>query len=87
MHTLPTSMVQLLAPFTLLFSERVWRHAQVLLVDTILAPPWQEADRRRRPAGHGLLGANREQYRRATIVSSTARCGRVGSTFQNLCRR
>jgi hypothetical protein len=38
MHTLPTAMVQLLAPFTLLFSERVWRHAQVLLVGTILAP-------------------------------------------------
>jgi hypothetical protein len=38
MHTLPTAIIQLLAPFTLLFSERVWRHAQVLLVGTILAP-------------------------------------------------
>ena len=38
MHTLPTAMVQLLAPFTLLFSERVWPHAQVLLVGTILTP-------------------------------------------------
>jgi hypothetical protein len=38
MHTLPNAMIQLLAPFALLFSERVWRHAQVLLVGTILAP-------------------------------------------------
>ncbi len=39
MHTLPTAMIQLLAPFALLFSERVWPHAQVLLAaPTILAP-------------------------------------------------
>jgi hypothetical protein len=31
-------MVQLLAPFALLFSERVWHYAQVLLAGTILAP-------------------------------------------------
>jgi hypothetical protein len=38
MHTLPTAMIQLLSPFALLFSERVWHHAQVLLAGTILAP-------------------------------------------------
>jgi hypothetical protein len=38
MHTLPTAIIQLLAPFALLFSKRVWRHAQVLVVGTILAP-------------------------------------------------
>jgi hypothetical protein len=31
-------MVQVLAPFVPLFSERVWRHALVLLAGTILAP-------------------------------------------------
>lgn len=38
MRTLPTPMIRLLAPFTPLFSERVWRNAQVLLMGAILAP-------------------------------------------------
>ncbi len=38
MLTLSTTMVQLLAPFAPLFSERVWQHAQVLLAGAILAP-------------------------------------------------
>lgn len=38
MRTLPPKMVQALAPFAPLFSERVWRHAQLLLVGAILAP-------------------------------------------------
>jgi DDE superfamily endonuclease len=38
MRTLPTTMIQVLAPFAPLFSERVWRHAQVLLAGAILAP-------------------------------------------------
>jgi hypothetical protein len=36
--TLPIAMIRLLAPFVPLFSERVWHHAQVLLVGAILAP-------------------------------------------------
>jgi hypothetical protein len=36
--TLPIAMIRLLAPFAPLFSERVWHHAQVLLVGAILAP-------------------------------------------------
>jgi Transposase IS116/IS110/IS902 family len=35
---LPPKMVQMLAPFTLLFSKRVFKHAQVLLMGAILAP-------------------------------------------------
>jgi predicted hydrolase (HD superfamily) len=31
-------MIRLLAPFAPLFSKRVWQHAQVLLLGTILAP-------------------------------------------------
>ena len=38
MRTLPTTMVQVLAPFVPLFSERVWAHARLLLAGAILAP-------------------------------------------------
>jgi hypothetical protein len=38
MRTLPPKMVQALAPFAPLFSRRVFRHAQVLLIGAILAP-------------------------------------------------
>ena len=38
MRTLPPMMVQALAPFAPLFSKRVWRNAQILLMGTILAP-------------------------------------------------
>ncbi len=38
MRTLPTAIIQVLSPFTPLFSERVWQHAQVLLAGAILAP-------------------------------------------------
>ena len=38
MRTLPTTMVQVLAPFVPLFSERVFQHAQLLVAGAILAP-------------------------------------------------
>jgi hypothetical protein len=38
MRTLPTRMIRVLAPFVTSFSERVFRHAQVLLARAILAP-------------------------------------------------
>jgi DDE superfamily endonuclease len=38
MRTLPPKMVQALTPFAPLFSERVFRHARVLLIGAILAP-------------------------------------------------
>ena|SRR5215207_567498 len=38
MRTLPTTMVQVLARFVPLFSERVWRHVQLLVAGAILAP-------------------------------------------------
>ncbi len=38
MHTLPTMMIRVLAPFAPLFSKTVWQHAQVLLAGAILAP-------------------------------------------------
>lgn len=68
MHTLPTAMIQLLAPFALLFSKRVWCHAQVLLVGTILAPG-------KRTVGGALriMGLGRtEQYQRYHRVLNRA---------------
>src|SRR5215213_6725762 len=38
MRPLPTQMIRVLLPFVPLFSERVFRHAQVLLIGAILAP-------------------------------------------------
>jgi hypothetical protein len=38
MRTLPPKMVQALVPFAPLFSKRVFRHAQLLVVGAILAP-------------------------------------------------
>ncbi len=37
MRTLPPTMVQVLAPFAPLFSERVWAHVQLLVAGAILA--------------------------------------------------
>jgi DDE superfamily endonuclease len=38
MPSLPAEMIVLLAPFAQLFSDRVWLHAQVLVVGALLAP-------------------------------------------------
>jgi DDE superfamily endonuclease len=38
MRTLPTTMIQVLAPFAPLFSERVFQHVQLLVAGAILAP-------------------------------------------------
>jgi DDE superfamily endonuclease len=38
MAPLPEAIILVLAPFTPLFSHRVWRHAQLLLLGAILAP-------------------------------------------------
>ena len=38
MPSLPPEMIVVFAPFAQLFSDRVWRHAQVLVLGAILAP-------------------------------------------------
>jgi hypothetical protein len=38
MCTLPTVVIRVLAPFSPLFSKRIWQHVQVLLAGAILAP-------------------------------------------------
>jgi hypothetical protein len=38
MPLLPSEMIGVCAPFALLFSDRVWLHAQVLVPEALLAP-------------------------------------------------
>src|SRR5829696_9135168 len=69
MRTLPPKMVLVLASFAPLFSKRVWQHAQLLLVGTILAPG-------RRTVGSALraMGLDRfERFHRYHRVLSRAR--------------
>jgi DDE superfamily endonuclease len=69
MHTLPTTMVQALAPFAPLFSERVFRHARVLLIGAILAP-----GRRTVSSALRAMGLDREKrFHRYHRVLSRAR--------------
>lgn len=76
MRTLPTMMVQVLAPFAPLFSERVWRHAQVLLAGAILAP-----GKRTVTAALRVMGLGRsKQFHRYHGVLNRAKCsGREAS--------
>jgi hypothetical protein len=57
MHTLPTTMIRLLEPFAPLFSKRVFRHVQVLVTGTILAPG-------RRTISSALRAMGLDQHRR-----------------------
>ena len=38
MRTLPNTMIQVLAPFALLFSKSVWHHAQLLVAGAFPQP-------------------------------------------------
>ena len=38
MHPLPEGIITILTAFAPLFSDRVWQHAQVLLIGALLAP-------------------------------------------------
>jgi hypothetical protein len=56
-RTLPPKMVQALAPFAPLFSKRVFRHAQLLLVGAILTPG-------RRTVSSALRAMGLDQHKR-----------------------
>jgi hypothetical protein len=66
MPTLPPKMVQALAPFAPLFSRRVWRHAQVLLVGAILAPGRRTVSSALRAMG---LGPEKRFHRYHRVLS------------------
>jgi hypothetical protein len=69
-RTLPPKMVQALAPFAPLFSKRLFRHAQLLLIGAILAPG--------RPTVSSALRAmgldHYKRFHRYHRVLSRARC-------------
>jgi hypothetical protein len=69
MRALPPKMVQVLASFVPLFSKRVFRHAQVLLMGAILAP-----GRRTVSSALRAMGLDREKrFHRYHQVLSHAR--------------
>jgi DDE superfamily endonuclease len=68
MPTLPAPMITVLRAFAPLFSARVWRHAQVLLVGAILAPAQRTVAAALRVTGH----ANVRQFHRYHRVLSRA---------------
>ena len=69
MPPLPAAMIAAVAPFAPLFSERVWRHAQVLLAGAILAPAQRTVAATLRAMGL----AQRKQFHRYHRVLSHAR--------------
>jgi hypothetical protein len=75
-RTLPPKMVQVLAPFALLFSKRVWRHAQVLLIGAILAP-----GRRTVSSTLRAMGLNQEKrfHRYHRVLNRASWSGREAS--------
>ena len=88
LRTLPPKMVQVLASFAPLFSERVFRHARVLLIGAILAPGTRTVSSALRAMGlhrerrfhryHRVLSRAVEGHRsrRGALPHSTKRSGR-----------
>lgn len=76
MRTLPTLMVQVLAPFAPLFSKRVWQHAQVLLAGSILAPGKRTVSSALRAMG---LGQEERFHRYHRVLNRAAWSGRGAS--------
>src|SRR5215208_2099306 len=75
-RTLPPKMVQALAPFAPLFSKRVFRHAQVLLIGAILAP-----GRRTVSSALRAMGLNQEErfHRYHRVLNRASWSGREAS--------
>jgi hypothetical protein len=73
MRTLPTTMIQALAPFAPLFSKRVFQHAQTLLAGAILAPGRRTVASALRAVG---LEQERQFCRYHRVLSRAAWSGR-----------
>ena len=74
MCTLPTVMIRVLVPFTPLFSKRLWKHAQVLLMGAILAPGTRTVSSALRAMGMD----QHKRFHRYHRVLREALAGRVG---------
>jgi hypothetical protein len=72
-RTLPEEMIRVLAPFAPLFSESVWRHAQVLLAGVILAPG-------RRTVSSALRAMGLDQEKRFHRYHRVMSCAKWSST-------
>ena len=57
MPSLPPEMILVFAPFAQLFSARVWRHAQVLVLGAFLAPGQRTVSKCLR-----IMGLAREEH-------------------------
>src|ERR687890_1591670 len=76
MRTLPTQMIRVLLPFVPLFSKRVFRHAQVLLAGTILAPGRRTVSSALRAMG---LGHHKRFHRYHRVLSRASWSSREAS--------
>jgi len=63
MRTLPTTMLQVLAPFAPLFSKSVFQHVQVLLAGAMPAPGKRTVASALRAVGLGEERQNRRSHR------------------------
>src|SRR5262245_41418516 len=78
MLLLPADIVALLAPFAPLFSQPVWRHAQVLVVGAILTPGRRMVSSALRAVGLGHLSSFRTYHRvLSRAVWSSRRASRI----------
>lgn len=72
---LPDAIILLLAPFAPLFSARVWRHAQVLLLGAVLTPGSRTVTGALRVMGLALEGHFTNDHRVLNRATWSARHG------------
>ena len=86
MRTLPATMIQIFSPFAPLFSKRVFRHAQVLLAEAILAP-----GKRTVSSALRVLGLDQQErfhrYHRVLSRATWSPRRRAASFWERSCRR
>jgi hypothetical protein len=72
---LPDAIILILAPFAPLFSARVWRHAQVLLLGAVLTPGSRTVTGALRVMGLALEGQFTNDHRVLNRATWSARHG------------
>jgi hypothetical protein len=72
---LPDAIIRILALFAPLFSERVWRHAQVLLLGAVLTPGARTVTGALRVMGLALDGQFTNDHRVLNRATWSARQG------------
>jgi len=77
MPSLPPEMIVVLAPFAQLFSDRVWLHAQVLVLGALLAPGKRTVSSCLRVMGLAWGVQLKVKGASAGGIQREARCGKV----------